>query len=108
MAEFSTLEAVKLALAVTVNDFDDEISDLIDAALLDLGIAGVEGYTEGDKLVLQAVKTYVRAHFQSPADYDRLKSAYDEQKGQLMIATGYTRWNDAIPVENEVVSDGEG
>lgn len=88
------LESVKLALGVTVDAYDAEIQDLIDAALLDLGIAGVEGYEEGDKLVLQAVKTYCRAHFRSPADYDRLKAAYDEQKGQLMIATGYTDWGD--------------
>lgn len=88
------LESVKLALGITVNAYDAEIQDLIDAALLDLGIAGVEGYDENDKLVLQAVKTYCRAHFRSPADYDRLKASYDEQKGQLMIATGYTDWGD--------------
>lgn len=88
------LESVKLALGITVNAYDTEIQDLIDAALLDLGIAGVEGYNQNDKLVLQAVKTYCRAHFQSPADYDRLKASYDEQKGQLMIATGYTNWGD--------------
>lgn len=88
------LESVKLALGITVDAYDAEIKDLIDAALLDLGIAGVEGYNENDKLVLQAVKTYCRAHFQSPADYDRLKASYDEQKGQLMIATGYTDWGD--------------
>lgn len=84
------LTAVKLALNVTTNAFDAEIQDLIDAALLDLRIAGVNGYAESDKLVLQAVKTYCRAHFRSPADYDRLKAAYDEQKGNLMTATGYT------------------
>jgi len=88
------LESVKLSLGITVNAYDAEIQDLIDAALLDLGIAGVEGYNQNDKLVLQAVKTYCRAHFQSPADYDRLKASYDEQKGQLMIATGYTDWGD--------------
>lgn len=88
------LESVKLALGITVNAYDAEIQDLIDAALLDLGIAGVEGYNQNDKLVLQAVKTYCRAHFRSPADYDRLKASYDEQKGQLMIATGYTDWGD--------------
>lgn len=88
------LESVKLALGITVDAYDAEIQDLIDAALLDLGIAGVEGYNQNDKLVLQAVKTYCRAHFRSPADYDRLKASYDEQKGQLMIATGYTDWGD--------------
>lgn len=88
------LESVKLALGITVDAYDAEIQDLIDAALLDLGIAGVEGYNQNDKLVLQAVKTYCRAHFQSPADYDRLKASYDEQKGQLMIANGYTDWGD--------------
>lgn len=103
MASSAMISAVKLSLAITVNNFDTEISDLIDAALLDLGIAGVTGYADNNKLVLMAVKTYVRAHFQSPADYDKLKAAYDEQKGQLMIATGYTSWT-----AEEVVADGEG
>lgn len=106
------LDAVKLALGVTIDDYDSEIRDLIDAALLDLGIAGVvipepvttedgDGgeTTVWDKLVLQAVKTYCRAHFRSPSDYDRLKASYDEQKAQLQIATGYTDWGEA---------DGEG
>ena len=96
MANYETLEAVKLSLAITVDDFDDELQDLIDAAYLDLGIAGVEGYIQNDKLVLMAVKTYVRMRFQSPADYDRLKASYDEQKAQLMNATGYTVWSDPI------------
>lgn len=94
MADSTTLAAVKLSMGITVQNYDAELSDLIDAALLDLGIAGVEGYNQNDKLVLQAVKTYCRAHFRSPADYDRLKASYDEQKGQLMIATGYTDWGD--------------
>ena len=41
MAELTTLAAVKLALRVTTNAFDDEINGLIDAALLDMGLAGV-------------------------------------------------------------------
>lgn len=85
------LEAVKLAMGITVSKYDQEIQDLIDAALLDLGIAGVSEYADGDKLVLQAVKTYCRAHFRSPADYERLAASYDEQKMQLQTASGYTR-----------------
>ena len=84
------LDAVKLAMGITVDAYDDEIQDLIDAALLDLRIAGVNTALTQDRLILQAVKTYARAHFRSPADYDRLKAAYDEQKAQLMVATGYT------------------
>ena len=84
------LTAVKLALRITTNAYDDEIQALIDAAYLDLGIAGVDTTTlVGDPLVVQAVKTYVRMSFGSPSDYDRLKRSYDEQKAQMQTATGY-------------------
>ena len=87
------LEKVKLAMGITVSAYDSEINELIQAALFDLGIAGVDSSLEYDPLILQAVKTYVRAHFRSTADYDRLKAAYDEQKAQLMVATMYTDYS---------------
>ncbi len=84
------LTAVKLALRISTNAYDDEIQALIDAAYLDLGIAGVDARSiEQDPLVVQAVKTYVRMSFGSPSDYDRLKRSYDEQKAQMQTATGY-------------------
>lgn len=87
------LEAVKLALALTVDDFDAEIDDLIQAALYDLKTNGVDALNmQTDPLIMQAVKTYCRAHFHSPADYDRLLAAYEEQKGHLMNCTDYTDW----------------
>ena len=87
------LTAVKLALRISTNAYDDEIQDLIDAAYADLGIVGIDTETmEDDPLVVQAVKTYVRMSFGSPSDYDRLKRSYDEQKAQLTNATGYTVW----------------
>ena len=89
------LEAVKLSMGITVSAYDAEIQDLISAALADLGIAGVDNTLTQDPLIIQAVKTYCRAHFRSPADYDRLRAAYDEQKAQLMTASGYTDWGDA-------------
>ena len=85
------LEAVKQALAITTDAFDDELNDLIMAALYDLGTNGISALSlQSDPLIIQAVKTYVRAHFHSPADYDRLLAAYEEQKGHLMNCTGYT------------------
>ena len=38
----------------------------------------------------RAIFTYVRMHFGSPDDYDRVKESYDTQKVTLMHASGYT------------------
>lgn len=88
----SLLENCKTALRVTTDAYDNEISEYINAAKLDLGIAGVEAAVP-DSLVNKAIMTYVRMSFGAPANYDKLKAAYDEQKAQLMNATGYTDWS---------------
>lgn len=95
MADNTTLNAVKLSLRVSTDAFDAEIESLINAALLDLGIAGVTKDDVTDALVLRAVVTYCRLHFGEPDDYERLKESYDEQKAQMSMATGYTTWTEA-------------
>lgn len=82
------LEAVKLALRIVTNAYDDELQALIMAAIADLGIV-LSDPDESDALIAQAIKTYVRMNFGSPSDYDRLKRSYDEQKAQLASASGY-------------------
>lgn len=88
------LERVKLALRITTDAFNTELNDLIEAALLDLGLAGVNSFesTTTDPLIIRAVTTYCKLHFGEPDEYDRLKASYDEQKAQLGMATGYTDW----------------
>jgi hypothetical protein len=86
------LEQVKLALRISTTAYDSELTYLIDAAKLDLGIAGVVLSEELDALVQRAVITYCKMSFGLPEDYDRLKKSYDEQKAQLSTATGYTDW----------------
>ena len=86
------LEQVKLALRISTTAYDSELTYLIDAAKLDLGIAGVTLPEELDALVQKAVITYCKMSFGLPEDYDRLKRSYDEQKAQLSTATGYTDW----------------
>jgi hypothetical protein len=90
------LDKVKLALRLTVNNYDSDLTDLINAARIDLGIAGVILPAELDAICECAIISYVRIHFDRLADgeYDRLKASYDEQKAQLMTATGYTDWGD--------------
>jgi hypothetical protein len=90
------LGKVKLAMRMVTNDFDSELTDLINAGFKDLGIAGVNGedVTPDDSLITQAIITYCKMNFGyvSKDDYARLKASYDEQKAQISMATGYTVW----------------
>ena len=99
------LSEVKLALGKVKNDYDAELAGLILAAVGDLGIVDVtasgvtlvinqdgtvtDSSTITDQLLIRAIITYVRLNFKSPEDYDKLKRSYDEQKAQLITATGY-------------------
>ena len=84
------LARVKLAMRISTDAYDDEISRLIDAGCADLGIVDITASSdERDPILQQAIVTYCRLHFGTPEDYDRLKASYDEQKAQLMTKTGY-------------------
>jgi len=91
------LEKCKLALRISTDVFDAELLDLIAAGIADVQHAGPQfeytatanDYTIDDPLASRAVIMYVRTYFGSPADFDRLKAAYDEMKGQLRESSGY-------------------
>lgn len=91
----ATLDKVKMGLRIKTTAYDEELADLITAAQLDLGIAGVEVPSTLDEIVTRAIITYCKMSFGLPEDYDRLKRSYDEQKAQLVTATGYTDWLEA-------------
>ena len=89
------LDDVKVALRVTATAYDSEITSLISAAQQDLSVAGVALPETLDEISKRAIITYCRANFGSPADYDRIKASYDEQKAQLSMHTGHTDWGDS-------------
>lgn len=93
------LTKVKLALRIVTTAFDSELTELINAGLEDLALAGIVNDVlvdpEAYPLVSWAVITYVKYHFGEPADPERLKASYDEQKAQLQMASGYTVWTGA-------------
>lgn len=82
----------KEARRMTTTVLDGEVERLLEAGILDLGVAGVEIPEQYDYLVSQALITYFLMNFGQPDDYDRLKRSYDEQKAQLVTCTGYTDW----------------
>ena len=92
MATTEMITAAKLAKRMTTNAYDTEVSRLLDAAALDLGVAGVEIPETMGVLVENAMITYFLMNFGEPDNYDKLKKSYDEQKAQLATCTGYTDW----------------
>ena len=86
------LDKVKIACRVKTEAYDSQLTDLIESAKLDLGIAGVIVPAPLDALVERAICTYCEMSFGIPEDYEMLKRSYDEQKSQLSNASGYTNW----------------
>ena len=115
------LKEAMLAVEATDMEYAQEVADLLEAAYLDLTTAGVvingevkititetvdqttgetsytatDNSTITDKMVIQAMKTYVRRGFRSPPDYDRLDASYDAQLKKLANTNGYTDFDDA-------------
>lgn len=94
MVDQGLIYSAKKAARITTDYFDDEVERLLDAAMLDMGVAGVVIPSEVDNLVRQAAITYFLMNFGQPDAYDRLKRSYDEQKAQLSTKTGYTTWTE--------------
>ena len=80
---------------ITTNSYDDLIEFHLKAGLQDLGFAGVEVPEQLDETVESAVMLYFLIHFnfgEPPASNEMLEKSYNEKKGQLSHATGYTDW----------------
>jgi hypothetical protein len=90
------LEDVKSALGITTTFFDAEITANIQSALIDLTIGDIDTVNTKDPLIVTAVKTYCgmmhNLNHGSLDKYDALKEAYEIQKKQLGMKTGYTEW----------------
>ena len=68
--QISIFDAAKKALRITVDAYDDEIRELIDAAIADLKIVDISWASDvTDPLVRRAIITYVRVFFGSPDDF---------------------------------------
>lgn len=91
----ATLDKVRAALRISTTALDTELTDLIKAAEQDLGIAGVVLPDTLNEICTTAIITYCKMRFGLPDEVEWLKKSYDEQKAQLVTATGYTNWGDA-------------
>ena len=96
------LNKVKLALLISTNDFDSELTDLIGAAFIDLNIGDVDPdktvSTTTDPGIIRAVCCYCGYQFEmlhgSIERSNAFKKSYDEQKAQMGMSSEYTVWSE--------------
>ena len=92
----AAIDKLKVALNTTTEDAGllEQIGYLLDAAMIDIGIAGVDGTNAviTDPLYFTAVTLFVKMRFGMFDDYDRTKAAYDEMKLQMRMNSKYTVW----------------
>lgn len=86
-------EEVKSALRVDGSELDYEIQSLIDAAVADLILAGVDAtkaQAMTDPLIRRAVIVYCQANFDyADKSADRLTKSYEMLKAHLSLAADY-------------------
>ena len=94
------LDKVKLALLITTNDFDTEITNMIYSAFIDLNIGDIDEdktiYATTDPAIINAVCCYCGYQFElmhgSLERSNAFKKSYDEQKAQMSMSSSYTVW----------------
>ena len=85
---------VKLQKMWTTSTFDNLIKSKAEAAISDMAIIGIPDL--GDPLYREAIVTYCVMNLGKidPQEYDRLKKAYDEMRGQMQVAATAKRYTD--------------
>lgn len=84
------LQKIKKSLRIINDQFDDELQDLIDAALLDLKLSGVVNNLPDDKLILRAVTLYCKAQFGlENQESEKYQASYEYLKSHLSLSGEY-------------------
>jgi len=84
------LDDIKAVLRITNTAYDTEITDLILAAKLDLGLCGLLSTAETDPLIKRAITLYCKANFgwDNP-DAVRLRQSYEMLRNHLSLSVDY-------------------
>lgn len=87
------IKLIKLQNMWTTTAYDALIQSKIQSCVRDLQSVGIANASADstDPLIREAILTYCTMHMGKPSgdEYDRLKAAYDEMKGQMQTTTGY-------------------
>ncbi|WP_228307288.1 head-tail connector protein [Priestia sp. J2] len=84
------IEKVRKSLRISHTALDEDIQDLIDAALMELQLSGIKKLDESDPLIIRAVTVYCKAEFgfDNP-DADRFRASFESLRTHLALAGDY-------------------
>lgn len=83
------LDKIKKELRITNSEFNEEITDLINACIADLEDVNVKA-TKTDPLIIRAVAIYCKAHFGfDNSDRDSFLASYEALKTHLSLSQKY-------------------
>lgn len=82
------LGTVKLAMGISTNAFDVELTALIDACKTELRLAGVVS-SEEEPLFVQAIIFYCKAYFRNDDRSERYQKAFEKVRDAMSLAGEY-------------------
>lgn len=83
------IDDMKRAVRVMNGDANEEIKDLIEAAVQDMSMAGVVSKGEKDPLSRQAIKLYCKAHYGYDKDTEKFLTAYQALVDSMALSGEY-------------------
>lgn len=83
------LAAIKTAIRLKTDSFDDELTSLAESCKKDMDISGVKVIKEDDPLTRRAITLYVKANFGDLDESGRYQTAYDHLKNSMAVSGDY-------------------
>lgn len=84
-----TIKEARLAVRLSSSDFDGELQDVMDAAVLDLNAAGIAEQSD-DRLYDQALRMYLKGHWEPGApEAADCRMIYENIKGTMKHSGKY-------------------
>ena len=87
--EDALVVAARKWLRISTTSQDEEISQVVDACLIDLSMGGVAVVSESDPVIQQAVQLYLKAQFGYDAKAQQFDMAYEHLKAALALCGDY-------------------
>ena len=94
ISEIMTNEELRKIVGMTIEDFDDELKTIGNAAIKKLVLSGIkeEKFSKEDSYIKQTIMAYIRGNFRytDPAIAEENRNIFEENKNFMSLMSEYT------------------